>query len=129
MLVDFSYDGVFIDIFLSQGVVIAYLFLFGYRILASSVFPRICKWYCYCLFFLLGAVMFRLLPAFGATSFWEGAAYFFSLTVPSIVAGMIEIVRKCRWRTVLISCAIEMLLFPIWFDIVLLTVLFFDTTD
>ena len=129
MLVDFSYNGVFIDIFLAHGVVIAYLFLFGYRILASLVFPRICKWYCYCLFLLLGAAMFRLLPAFSDTSFWEGTAYFFCLTVPSIVAGTIEITRKCRWRAVLASCAIETLLFPIWFDIVLLTVLFFDKTD
>ena len=116
--INLSYGSVFVHTFLGGGVFFAYLLLFGYRVAAAS-FLTCLRNFVWCAVSAIACVAtLKLLPAFNEVSFWEGVLSFMLISAPSIVVGIIEIIKKCRWRTVLISCAIETLLFPIWFDIV-----------
>jgi len=129
MPVDLSYGSVFVNIFLRGGVFFAYLLLFGYRVAAASFLPclRNVVW---CAVSSIACVAtLKLLPAFDEVSFWEGVYFFMLIPAPSIIAGIFEIVKKSRTNVVLISCAVESILFPIWFDMVFLTSLLFDTAD
>ena len=105
MPVDLGYSTVFLDVFL-RAFALAYLVLFVYRMLAATAFPRLCnKW-------LVGVVFFFLL--------WF---------VPSFVLGAVEMGRRWRWPFVLLSCVLETLLFPLWFDLVFLLSLFLEGGD
>ena len=129
MPVDLGYSKVFLDIFL-RGFALAYLALFVYRMMAATVFPRLCnKWF----YWLL------CLSIIGVYSFLQAiCGRFFSVAVvivilllfaPSFILGAIEMARRWRWPLVLLSCVLETLLFPLWFDLVFLLSLFLDGGD
>ena len=136
MPVDLSYKGMFVDIFLCGGIVFAYLALVVYRIMAASLFPRLNNKTCYWLFSLMTiiAVSILLPPALrggvAVDDSVRGALALVVLSVPCIVLGTVGILLKWRWRAVLFSCILEILLFPIWFFLLfMLCLYFFDCGD
>ncbi len=128
MPVNLSYSAVFVNIFLGLGIAFAYLLLFGYRLLAISFCFRLREWRRYCLFVFFMIVLVRFFPSFHHISLVENV-YLIILFLPSIVVGGFEMARQCRWQVVLISCIIETLLFPVWFDMCFLFSLFFEEAE
>ena len=136
MPVDLSYKGMFVDVFLCGGIVFAYLALAAYRIMAVSLFPRhnnkISYWL-FCLMIILAAsvllpVVLRGEVAFG--DFVAGLLALIILSAPCIILDTVGILLRWRWRAVLFSCILEILLFPIWFFLVFMICLFlFDCGD
>ena len=128
MPVDLGYSKVFLDIFL-RGFALAYLALFVYRMMAASVFPRLCNKWAYWLLCLSIVGVYSLLPVV-CESFSVGVMVFFLLLfAPSFILGAIEMGRRWRWPFVLLSCALETLLFPLWFVLVFLLSLFLEGGD
>ena len=128
MPVDLGYSKVFLDIFL-RGFALAYLVLFVYRMMAATVFPRFCNKWAYWLLCLSIVGVYSLLPVV-CESFSVGVVFFFlPWFVPSFVLGAIEMGRRWRWPFVLLSCVLETLLFPLWFDLVFLLSLFLEGGD
>ena len=128
MPVDLSYGEVFVKIFWGLGIVFAYLLLFGYRMLAISCCPRLREWRRYCIFVFFMIMLVRFFRPFHHFSLVENV-YLIVIFLPSIVAGGFEMVRQCRQHFVLMSCLIETLLFPIWFDICFFFSLFFEDAE
>jgi hypothetical protein len=129
MPVDLSYDGLFSGLFIEGGLVFAYLTFFVYRLLAASALPRLCRWKRYCLFCIFLFALASLLPAFDHKNFLAESLMLLTLSAPSVILGAVEIIRKCRWHTVLLACVLETLLFPIWVFVVFMVALFFDGAD
>ena len=128
MPVDLGYGKVFFDIFL-RGFALAYLVLFVYRMMAATVFPRLCNKWAYWLLCLSIVGVYSLLPVV-CESFSVGVMVFFLLLfAPSFILGAIEMGRRWRWPFVLLSCALETLLFPLWFVLVFLLSLFLEGGD
>ena len=128
MPVDLDYSKVFFDIFL-RGFALAYLALFVYRMMAATVFPRLCNKWAYWLLCLSIVGVYSLLPVV-CGSFSVGVMVFFLLLfAPSFILGAIEMGRRWRWPFVLLSCALETLLFPLWFVLVFLLSLFLEGGD
>ena len=128
MPVDLGYSKVFLDIFL-RGFALAYLALFVYRMMAATVFPRLCNKWAYWLLCLSIVGVYSLLPVV-CESFSVGVMVFFLLLfAPSFILGAIEMGRRWRWPFVLLSCVLETLLFPLWFDLVFLLSLFLEGGD
>ena len=128
MPVDLGYSKVFLDIFL-RGFALAYLVLFVYRMMAATVFPRLCNKWAYWLLCLSIVGVYSLLPVV-CESFSVGVMVFFLLLfAPSFILGAIEMGRRWRWPFVLLSCALETLLFPLWFVLVFLLSLFLEGGD
>ena len=128
MPVDLGYSKVFLDIFL-RGFALAYLALFVYRMMAATVFPRLCNKWAYRLLCLSIVGVYSLLPVV-CGSFSVGVMVFFLLLfAPSFILGAIEMGRRWRWPFVLLSCVFETLLFPLWFDLVFLLSLFLEGRD
>ena len=128
MPVDLGYSKVFLDIFL-RGFALAYLVLFVYRMMAATVFPRLCNKWAYWLLCLSIVGVYSLLPVV-CESFSVGVMVFFLLLfAPSFILGAIEMGRRWRWPFVLLSCALETLLFPLWFVLVFLLSLFVEGGD
>ena len=129
MPVDLGYSKVFLDIFL-RGFALAYLALFVYRMMAATVFPRLCnKWF----YWLL------CLSIIGVYSFLQAiCGRFFSVAVvivilllfaPSFILGAIEMARRWRWPFVLLSCVLETLLFPVVLVVVFLLAITLEGGD
>ena len=135
MPVDLSYNGMFVDVFLCGGIVFAYLALAAYRIAAASLFPRINDKIFYWLFCLMTFVVASLLLPLtlrgGITidDFVHGVLVLIILSAPCIILGTVGILLRWRWRAVLLSCILEILLFPIWFFVLFMVCLFFDCCD
>ena len=128
MPVDLGYSKVFLDVFL-RGFALAYLVLFVYRMMAATVFPRLCNKWAYWLLCLSIVGVYSLLPVV-CESFSVGVMVFFLLLfAPSFILGAIEMGRRWRWPFVLLSCALETLLFPLWFVLVFLLSLFLEGGD
>ena len=128
MPVDLDYSKVFLDVFL-RGFALAYLALFVYRMMAATVFPRLCNKWAYRLLCLSIVGVYSLLPVV-CGSFSVGVMVFFLLLfAPSFILGAIEMGRRWRWPFVLLSCVFETLLFPLWFDLVFLLSLFLEGRD
>ena len=128
MPVDLDYSKVFLDVFL-RGFALAYLVLFVYRMMAATVFPRLCNKWAYWLLCLSIVGVYSLLPVV-CESFSVGVMVFFLLLfAPSFILGAIEMGRRWRWPFVLLSCALETLLFPLWFVLVFLLSLFLEGGD
>ena len=128
MPVDLGYSKVFLDIFL-RGFALAYLVLFVYRMMAATVFPRLCNKGAYWLLCLSIVGVYSLLPVV-CESFSVGVMVFFLLLfAPSFILGAIEMGRRWRWPLVLLSCVLETLLFPLWFDLVFLLSLLWEGGD
>ena len=128
MPVDLCYSKVFLDVFL-RGFALAYLVLFVYRMMAATVFPRLCNKWAYWPLCLLIIGVYSLLPVV-CESFSVGVMVFFLLLfAPSFILGAIEMGRRWRWPLVLLSCVLETLLFPLWFDLVFLLSLFLEGGD
>ena len=129
MPVDIGYSKVFLDVFL-RTFALAYLVLFVYRIMAATMFPRLCNKWAYCLLCLLIIGVYSFLQAVCGRSFSVGVVIFFLLWfAPSFILGAIEMGRRWRWSLVLLSCVLETLLFPLWFDLVFLLSLFLEGGD
>lgn len=128
MPVYLGYSKVFLDVFL-RGFALAYLVLFVYRMMAATVFPRLCNKWAYWLLCLSIVGVYSLLPVV-CESFSVGVMVFFLLLfAPSFILGAIEMGRRWRWPFVLLSCALETLLFPLWFVLVFLLSLFLEGGD
>ena len=128
MPVYLGYSKVFLDVFL-RGFALAYLVLFVYRMMAATVFPRLCNKWAYWLLCLSIVGVYSLLPVV-CESFSVGVMVFFLLLfAPSFILGAIEMGRRWRWSFVLLSCALETLLFPLWFVLVFLLSLFLEGGD
>ena len=128
MPVDIGYSKVFLDIFL-RGFALAYLALFVYRMMAATVFPRLCNKWFYWLLCLSIVGMYPLLQVV-CESFSVGVVIVILLLfAPSFILGAIEMGRRWRWPLVLLSCVLETLLFPLWFDLVFLLSLFLEGGD
>ena len=128
MPVDLGYSKVFLDVFL-RGFALAYLALFVYRMMAATVFPRLCNKWAYWLLCLSIVGVYSLLPVV-CGSFSVGVMVFFLLLfASSFILGAIEMGRRWRWPFVLLSCVLETLLFPLWFDLVFLLSLFLEGGD
>ena len=128
MPVDLDYSKVFLDVFL-RGFALAYLVLFVYRMMAATVFPRLCNKWAYWLLCLSIVGVYSLLPVV-CESFSVGVMVsFLLLFAPSFILGAIEMGRRWRWPFVLLSCALETLLFPLWFVLVFLLSLFLEGGD
>ena len=128
MPVDLGYSKVFLDVFL-RGFALAYLALFVYRMMAATVFPRLCNKWAYWLLCLSIVGVYSLLPVV-CESFSVGVMVFFLLLfAPSFILGAVEMARRWRWPFVLLSCVLETLLFPLWFDLVFLLSLFLEGGD
>ena len=117
MPVDLGYSTVFLDIFL-RGFALAYLVLFVYRMMAATVFPRLCNKWAYWLLCLSIIGVYSFLQAVCGRFFSVGVVIFFLLMG-----------RRWRWPFVLLSCVLETLLFPLWFDLVFLLSLFLEGGD
>lgn len=128
MPVDLGYSKVFLGIFL-RGFALAYLVLFAYRMIAATAFPRLCSKRAYWLLCLSIVGVYALLQTF-CESFSVGVVFFFLLWfAPSFILGAIETGRRWRWPFVLLSFVLETLLFPLWFVLVFLLLLFFESGD
>ena len=128
MPVDLGYSKVFLDIFL-RGFALAYLALFVYRIMAATVFPRLCNKWAYWLLCLSIVGVYSLLQAVCESFSVVVVIFFLLLFAPSFILGAIEMGRRWRWPFVLLSCVLETLLFPLWFDLVFLLSLFLEGGD
>ena len=128
MPVDLGYSKVFLDIFL-RGFALAYLALFVYRMMAATVFPRLCNKWAYWLLCLSIVGVYSLLQAVCESFSVVVVIFFLLLFAPSFILGAIEMVRRWRWPFVLLSCVLETLLFPLWFDLVFLLSLFLEGGD
>lgn len=128
MPVDLGYSKVFLDIFL-RGFALAYLALFVYRMMAATVFPRLCNKWFYWLLCLSIVGVYSLLQAVCESFSVVVVIFFLLLFAPSFILGAIEMVRRWRWPFVLLSCVLETLLFPLWFDLVFLLSLFLEGGD
>ena len=128
MPVDLGYSKVFLDIFL-RGFALAYLALFVYRMMAAAVFPRLCNKWVYWLLCLSIVGVYSLLQAVCESFSVVVVIFFLLLFAPSFILGAIEMVRRWRWPFVLLSCVLETLLFPLWFDLVFLLSLFLEGGD
>ena len=128
MPVDLGYSKVFLDIFL-RGFALAYLALFVYRMMAATVFPRLCNKWAYWLLCLSIVGVYSLLPVVCESFSVVVVICFLLLFAPSFILGAIEMVRRWRWPFVLLSCVLETLLFPLWFDLVFLLSLFLEGGD
>ena len=134
MPVDLSYKGMFVGVFLCGSIVFAYLALTAYRVMAASLFPRLCNKRCYWVFCLMIVIVLPLSLALchgraSLASFVDGVLAFMIMSVPCIVLGTVGIVLRWHWRVVLLSCVLEILLFPVWFFLVFMVLLFFDGSD
>ena len=128
MPVDIGYSKVFLDVFL-RGFALAYLALFVYRMMAATVFPRLCNKWAYWLLCLSIVGVYSLLQAV-CECFSVAVVIFFLLWfAPSFILGAIEMARRWRWPFVLLSCVLETLLFPLWFVLVFLLSLFLEGGD
>ena len=128
MPVDLGYSKVFLDIFL-RGFALAYLALFVYRMMAATVFPRLCNKWAYWLLCLSIVGVYSLLQAVCESFSVVVVIFFLLLFAPSFILGAIEMVRRWRWPFVLLSCVLETLLFPLWFVLVFLLSLFLEGGD
>ena len=128
MPVDLGYSKVFLDIFL-RGFALAYLALFVYRMMAAAVFPRLCNKWVYWLLCLSIVGVYSLLQAVCESFSVVVVIFFLLLFAPSFILGAIEMGRRWRWPFVLLSCALETLLFPLWFVLVFLLSLFLEGGD
>ena len=128
MPVDLGYSKVFLDIFL-RGFALAYLALFVYRMMAAAVFPRLCNKWAYWLLCLSIVGVYSLLQAVCESFSVVVVIFFLLLFAPSFILGAIEMGRRWRWPFVLLSCVLETLLFPLWFDLVFLLSLFLEGGD
>ena len=128
MPVDLGYSKVFLDIFL-RGFTLAYLALFVYRMMAATVFPRLCNKWAYWLLCLSIVGVYSLLPVVCESFSVCVMIFFLLLFAPSFILGAIEMGRRWRWPFVLLSCVLETLLFPLWFDLVFLLSLFLEGGD
>ena len=128
MPVDLDYSKVFFDIFL-RGFALAYLALFVYRMMAATVFPRLCNKWFYWLLCLSIVGVYSLLQAVCESFSVVVVIFFLLLFAPSFILGAIEMGRRWRWPFVLLSCVLETLLFPLWFDLVFLLSLFLEGGD
>ena len=94
MPVDIGYSKVFLDVFL-RGFALAYLVLFVYRMMAATVFPRLCNKWAYwplCLSIVGG---YSLLQVVSERFFSVGVVIFFLLWfAPSFILGAIEMGRR-----------------------------------
>ena len=136
MPVDLSYIGMLVDIFMRGGIVFAYLALVAYRIVAASLFPRINDkifYWLFCMMTFVAASLALSLTLRGSVTFGGfvcGVLVLIILSVPCIILGTVGILLKWRWRAVLFSCILEILLFPIWFFLLFMFCLyFFDCGD
>ena len=136
MPVDLSYKGMFVDIFLQGGIVFAYLALVAYRIMAASLFPRINDkifYWLFCMLTFVGGALTLPLTLRGGVTFGDfacGVLVLIILSVPCIILGTVGILLRWRWRAVLLSCILEVLLFPIWFFLLFTVCLYiFDCGD
>ena len=128
MPVDLDYSEVFLDVFL-RAFALAYLVLFVYRMMAATVFPRLCNKWAYWLLCLSIIGVYPLLQVV-CESFSVGVVIVILLLfAPSFILGAIEMGRRWRWPLVLLSCVLETLLFPLWFDLVFLLSLFLEGGD
>lgn len=123
------YSDMFADIFIGGGIVFVYIAIFTYRLLASALFPRLCRWERYCLFCLIVLAFAPLALPFSDGGGVEGVFALLIITVPPIVLGAIELISKWRWYEVLISCMLETLLFPLWVILVVVVALVFGGAD
>ena len=128
MPVDLGYSTVFLDVFL-RGFALAYLVLFVYRMMAATVFPRLCNKWAYWLLCLSIVGVYSLLQAVCESFSVVVVIFFLLLFAPSFILGAIEMGRRWRWPFVLLSCVLETLLFPLWFDLVFLLSLFLEGGD
>lgn len=136
MPVDLSYKGMFVDIFLQGGIVFAYLALVAYRIMAASLFPRIndkILYWLFCMLTFVGGALTLPLTLRGSVTLGDfacGVLVLIILSAPCIIIGTVGILLRWRWRAVLLSCILEILLFPIWFFLLFTVCLyFFDCGD
>lgn len=112
-----------------------YLIFFAYRMMAASLFPRLSDKIFYWLFFLMTIVVASLVLPLALRGgapfddFVHGVLALLVLSLPCIILGTVGIFRKWRWRTVLLSCVLETFLFPVWFFLVFMVLLFFDGGD
>lgn len=128
MPVDLGYSKVFLDVFL-RGFALAYLALFVYRMMAATVFPRLCNKWAYWLLCHSIVGVYSLLQAVCESFSVVVVIFFLLLFAPSFILGAIEMGRRWRWPFVLLSCVLETLLFPLWFDLVFLLSLFLEGGD
>ena len=128
MPVDLGYSKVFFVIFL-RGFALAYLALFVYRMMAATVFPRLCNKWAYWLLCMSIVVAYSLLQAVCESFSVVVVIFFLLLFAPSFILGAIEMGRRWRWPFVLLSCVLETLLFPLWFVLVFLLSLFSEGGD
>ena len=128
MPVDLDYSTVFLDLFL-RGFALAYLALFVYRMMAATVFPRLCNKWAYWLLCLSIVGVYSLLQALCESFSVVVVIFFLLMFAPSFILGAIEMGRRWRWPFVLLSCVLETLLFPLWFVLVFLLSLFLEGGD
>ena len=129
MPVDLGYSTVFLNVFL-RAFALAYLVLFVYRMMAATAFPRLCNKWAYWPLCLSIIGVYSFLQAVCGRYFSVGVVFFFLLWfAPSFILGAIEMGRRWRWPFVLLSCVLETLLFPLWFDLVFLLSLFLEGGD
>ena len=129
MLVDLGYSKVFLDVFL-RAFALAYLVLFVYRMMAATVFPRLCNKWAYWLLCHSIVGVYSLLQVVSERFFSVAVVIVILLLfAPSFILGAIEMGRRWRWPLVLLSCVLETLLFPLWFDLVILLSLFLEGGD
>ena len=129
MLVDLGYSKVFLDVFL-RAFALAYLVLFVYRMMAATVFPRLCNKWAYWPLCLSIIGVYSLLQVVSERFFSVAVVIVILLLfAPSFILGAIEMGRRWRWPLVLLSCVLETLLFPLWFDLVFLLSLFLEGGD
>ena len=128
MPVDLGYSKVFLDVFL-RAFALAYLVLFVYRMMVATVFPRLCNKWAYWLLCHSIVGVYSLLQAVCESFSVVVVIFFLLLFAPSFILGAIEMGRRWRWPFVLLSCVLETLLFPLWFDLVFLLSLFLEGGD
>ena len=129
MLVDLGYSKVFLDVFL-RAFALAYLALFVYRMMAATVFPRLCNKWFYWLLCLSIIGVYSFLQAVCGRFFSVGVVFFFLLWfAPSFILGAIEMGRRWRWPFVLLSCVLETLLFPVVLVVVFLLAITLEGGD
>ena len=128
MPVDLGYSKVFLDIFL-RGFALAYLALFVYRMMAATVFPRLCNKWAYWLLCLSIVGVYSLLQVVCESFSVVVVIFFLLLFAPSFILGAIEMGRRWRWPFVLLSCVLETLLFPVVLVVVFLLAITLEGGD
>lgn len=91
---DISYFGIFFDVLIRGGVILPYLVISAYRVLAASLTPCLCRKVLYCIFCLFLMLGYSLVSPFAMEHRTGLTAFCLLLLAPGIAIGLVGMLCK-----------------------------------